>query len=427
MKLKTEFLLPVLVCWPVSGLAGQWLLQPDFHYNQRYTDNLRMQIQPRRDNLITTISPALTMGYLAENQELRGSFRWNELIYHGESELNLSEKISNLTHRYSGERFRTDITLQHAIQSVINQQLDIFSPIAVQVQIPRHTSSVAPQFTFNVTERDELSLGFNYTEVTFDRDQNLTNLQFSDFDNKSYSAGWVHALTERLSINSRGEYSLFNSSSESSVQQFVQVLPGIFLPFQGVSSFSQASTTINFLIGAQYKFDELTQISASGGLRNMTNQVQSEFVSPLGAQRTETSRTDTGRMLNLNLERKLEQGSFNLTADQQLNPATAGFQQTTTRFSGGLRYNLHERWSASLSASYQLSDARLIAAGQNQNFSQSVYVFNPGVHWQWTPEINLDLSYRLMQQDFQFLNQTATSNDIQLQFSYQPQINRQVK
>jgi hypothetical protein len=140
----------------------------------------------------------------------------------------------------------------------------------------------------------------------------------------------------------------------------------------------------------------------------------------------------SGHVFSLSLNRKTDWGSFSANAGQQLNPSSSGNQQQTTNFSGNLIYNLNERWSTSLTASYLISEATQNFNTTNNNNTtidntRTVSTLTPNLRWRWTPEINLDLSYTYRQQDFSFLNDSAIGNNLQLQFSYQPQINRQVK
>ena len=442
MKIKTEFLLPALVLFSNHCQAFDWLLQPDFSATERYTDNLRMQITPTRDNLITTLSPGLLLGYIAENQELKTSFKWNELIYHGESELDFSEKIANASHQFNAERFKTDLSAQYAEQSSINTQLDPEGSGNLQIQVPRTTRSVSPGVTYNLTEQNAVQLGYNYVDVKFDTTESLAdNLGFSDYDNQQFSATFIHTYSERLSFNLTGAYSKFNSSNDSSRSSSFNLFG---LPFNQLSttSYQQSSTTLFYQAGLQYLFDEQTQFSLSAGMRETENKTrylqtvsydpQSPLLTLFGIQNSSNEFNDTstasGHVFSANLTRNSEWGGFTLNAGQQLNPSSSGSQQQSTTFSANLRYNLSERWTTGVTASYLMSESTS-TLNNNSNISnnRTYTTLTPNIRWRWTPEINLELSYSYRQQEFDALGQTAIGNNLQLQFSYQPLINRQVK
>jgi hypothetical protein len=437
MKIKTDFLLPALVLFSSNSSALDLLFKPDFSFKERYDDNVRMQVNPKNSNLISTISPGLMMGYLADDNELRTKFKWNELIYSEDSELDFSEKVANVNHLFQRDWFRTDLGASYAEESSINTQLDLSGSGNLQFLIPRTTKSVDPSITFNLSETNSLQLGFSYLDVTYKRQANLSvNRYYSDYSNQQFSATFTHIYSERLSFNFTGAYSEFDSPSTSSVgvaeraQLFGVVFP-IFPRLEpGKTESSQIQKTQFYQIGTQYAYDEKTQISLAAGIRNINSEFSSRtiFDNPvfLPTESSQSSST-SGKVYSANLTRNFEQGTLNLSATQQLNPASTGTQQQTTSFSARGRYNLDERWSTGLSASYLISKSVTNFNGSSAANNRNYATLSPNIQWRWTPEINLDLSYTYRQQVYESLNQTAIGDSVQLQFSYQPQINRQVK
>jgi hypothetical protein len=437
MNRKTDFLLPAMLLLSSNAYALDWLFEPDFSFKERYEDNLRMQINPTRSNLISTLSPGLMLGYLADDNELRTNFKWNELIYHGQSELDFSEKLADISHRYQAERFKTDLAAQYAEQSSINTQLDLTGSGDIQTQVARTTRSIAPTVTYNLTERNALQFGYNYVDVAFDRKGNLqNNLSYSDYSNQQYSATAIHTYSPRLSFNLSGSYSAFDSGSDSvstlNFPNFTRVGNYLVAPgsYQTTSTFSQKSTTFNYQAGLQYAFSEQMQLSLSAGIRN--TETQSSFVRKFSGTDIEIanssqSSSKSGHVFSASLNRISEWGSFSLSAGQQLNPASTGSQQQSTTFSAGAKYNLSERWAAGINASYLMTESASTVNNNNVSNNRTYATLSPNIRWRWTPEINLDLSYTHRQQEYQSIGQTAIGNSVQLQFSYQPQINRQVK
>jgi hypothetical protein len=432
MKIKTEFLLPALVLFSTDGYALDWLFKPEFSFKERYDNNVRMQINPKNSNLISTISPSVMMGYLADDNELNTRFKWNELIYSTDSALDFSEKLVNLSHKYQGERFKTELAASYAEESAINNQLDptVIDPTqineagGVQLLVPRNTRSIAPTITYNLSEKNSVQLSYSYLDVTFERAQNLiNNIFYSDFTNQQYSVTGTHAYTERLSFNLTGAYLLYESANES---------PGLAFGFVPITSgFSQKTTTLTYQAGVQYLFDEQTQLAISAGIRDTTAE-SSQFTSstnpsPLLNTQSFFSRSTMGNVFSASLNRKSEWGNVSLSAGQQLNPASNGNQQTSTTFSAQGRYNLTERLTTGISANYLLSEFISTLDNNNVSENRTFITLSPNIQWRWTPEINLDLSYSHRQQGFDSINQSITGDVVQLQFSYQPQINRQVK
>ncbi|WP_240348269.1 TonB-dependent receptor [Methylomonas sp. EFPC1] len=410
------------------------LFKPEFSFKERFDDNVRMQIHPKHSNFISTLSPGVMFGYLADDNELNTRFKWNELIYSSDSALDFSEKLVNLSHKYQSERFKTDLAASYAEESSINNQLDptVIDPTqineagGVQLLVPRNTKSVSPTVTYNLNEKSSLQLGYSYQDVAFDRAQNLTNIfNYSDYSFQQYSATASHAYTERLSFNLTGAYSEYESANQR---------PGTVFGFPVTSGFSQKSTTITYQAGLQYMFNEQTQLALSAGIRDTTTD-STQFTYfrdttipfPL-SQQSSLSRNTVGNVFSASLARKSDWGNFSLSAGQQLNPASTGQQQTSTTFSARGRYNLTERLSTGINANYLLSESISTFSNDTSRSNNRTFItLSPSVQWRWTPEINLDLSYSYRQQVYESNNQTITGDSVQLQFSYQPQINRQVK
>jgi hypothetical protein len=435
MKFNSKLLLPALAVFSGNCQAFDWLFEPKFAANERYTDNLRMQINPARDNLITTLSPGVLLGYMAENHAFNANLNWNELIYHGESELDFSEKLANLNHQFTGERFRTDLSAQYAEQSSINTQLDLDGSGNLQVQVPRTTRSIAPSLTYNLSERNALQFSYNYVDVAFDRTEALANnLSYSDYDNQQFSATFIHTYSEALSFNFTGSYSKFVSASDSTTN-----FRNFFTNGSVSTSYEQNSTNFLYQGGLQYQFDELTQLAASVGMRQTENEthysqrvVYDLEIPFLGIENSlqeinTPPSSASGHVFSLSFNRKTEWGKISAEAGQQLNPSSSGSQQQTTSFSGNLVYNLSEYWSTGINASYLLSESTSVLNSRNTSNNRTYQTLTPYLRWRWTPEINIDMSYSYRQQKYDFLEDAAISNNLQLQFSYQPQINRQVK
>ena len=287
-----------------------------------------------------------------------------------------------------------------------------------------------------MTEKNAIQLGYSYLDVTFD---SAPNLGYSDYDNQQYTATLIHNYSDRLSFNLTGAYSDFNSSYDLSSNTNLLVFR---IPTEQNYSTSYAQTSTSFLYqaGLQYLFDEKTQFSISAGMRdteNTTRQIQTVFYNPEIApiavndsQAIEDTSNTSGHVFSANLSRKTEWGNFAVNAGQQLNPSSSGTQQQSTTFSGKVFYALDERWTTGLDATYLTTESTSGSEsfGINQESNNRTYItISPNLRWSWTPEVNLVLTYSYRQQDYDSTNQSAVSNNLQLTFSYQPQINRQVK
>jgi len=452
MNLKMKRLLPIMVVLSDTCQAIDWLFEPDIRVKERYSDNVSMQSNPDSiiSSMITTLSPSILLGYQAEDNELKTHFNWNQLLYHNASFLDFSEKLLDLNHRYRGERFSTSLAAAYYEQSSINTQLlDPTLAFSSDVLVPRFTRSVSPGVTFLLTEKNSLQFDYSYQDVTFDRPKSLLSLRYSDYTNQQFSATLTHAYSERLSFNLVGAYSLFDSSTSISEN----LLPITFVDINGLpfpiplpepsnpsttTNYEQKSKNFFYQAGLRYAFDELTQLSLSAGMRHTDNKTHTDTIISFDpeypgfglANRTSTNNRSSkaiGHVFSADLNRKGEWGNIALSASQQLNPSSSGSQAQTTLFTVMGNYNLSDRWTTGINAKYRISEYTSVFSGLNTRYNSTYTTVTPRIRWRWTPEINLELSYTYAQREYTSSHQTSVGNNVQLQFSYQPEINRQVK
>lgn len=219
---------------------------------------------------------------------------------------------------------------------------------------------------------------------------------------------------------------------------FVCTLPlGSFrCSLPGTEAYSQDSGTTSIQIGADYEFLEKWLLSVSTGIRDSNNN-STVIISPsntslASSQGGPQSSSTNGKIYSASLSKSFEKAKINLSANQQLNPASTGTQQQTSSLVASASYQLDERWSTNVNGSYLVADA--VYAGATNNSSSSLMAFNrtlttlsSSLSWKWTPDINLQLSYTYMDQNYVLYHQTAIANNVELQFIYQPSINRLVK
>lgn len=437
MNPNKGLLLPALLVCSGDCLALDWLLKPEFSTSERYDDNITMQVVENAviDSLITTLSPGVLLGYQTEHDDLKTRFKWNELIYHNQSDLDFSEKMLNTSYLFQGERFKTGLDGSYNEQSSINTQLDDAGSGRLLSRLtPQTTRSISPNILFNLSERNSLQLVYNYQDVAFQRPAGLTNLNYMDYNSQQLSATGYHVYSPRLTLNLTGSYSLFESGGTSLTT--ISATTPSESPVVLNQFFSQKSTTFFYQAGMQYAIDELTQLSLAAGMRNTTNDTQQYYSDPItGEIITEgflapyrsSGDAASGHVFSASFNRTTEWGNFSFNAGQQLNPSSSGQQQQTTNFSAQARYNITERLNTGLSISRLISESSSTLRRSSQSFNRTFTTVSPNIQWRWTPEINLQLSYSHREQEYTDTQQSAAGNNIQLMFSYQPQINRQVK
>ena len=443
MKFKTERFLPLLLVFTGNAYALDWLLNPEFGFTERYADNIRMQVVPHKTNFVTTLSPSLMAGYVADDNELQAKFNWNELIYSDETALDFSEKIASINHTFHSERWKTNFTGIYGYQSSITTFSEIGaqgSAVGVGVVIPRYTRSLAPEVTYQLSEKNSLDLNGYYADITYG--YNPTNtLGYSPYTSEMLNLTFNHRYSDKLSLNSTLGYSIYDTSKTINEPNYLG-----YSGFPSSLFYSQKSNTVTAQVGLQYAFSEQLIFTAGGGIRDSsTHSIDNYNVAGLSCnilaenipfagstpyKCTTINSTTSGKVYNASLRRDFESGNLSLSYNQQLNPSSTGSQQQTQAFSFSSNYELSDRWKVGFIGSYTKTTA---VAGFLSNVNSYAYLnrdlisVSPNLQWQWTPDIHMQFTYTYMDQHYLLLNQTAVANSLQFQFIYQPQINRQVK
>ncbi|MDD4913461.1 MAG: hypothetical protein PHW13_00315 [Methylococcales bacterium] len=417
-----------------DGYAFDWIYQPEIDVTQRYTDNLRMQLQPTRSNLITTLSPSFILGYLAAENELQVKLNWNQLLYDDQTSLNFSERIASFTHTYRNEKWITTLTGRYGYESSLASQLGVNGSGNLTTQVPRESETIKPDVIYRLTETNSLEFTGSYTAVNF---ASHPSTGYFDYTNSTLNAIATHRYNEKLSFNFNTGYTIYDAGNTIDTGNYLGISS---LPVE--YTYKQNSKTLSYQLGFSYQFDERTLISGSAGLRdsnsksNIANQVPGlncSHLSPLltcpDSYETVTSTTN-GKLYSASVKRDLEKGIINISYNQQLNPASTGSQQQTSQISASLDYNVSERWNTGFNYTYLISDyvAGLYTSSAYVNLNnRTLNMISPNIKWKWTPEMYFQLSYTYMDQNYTLQNLNAVGNNMQLQFIYQPQINRQVK
>lgn len=433
MKMKTDFLLPVLLLFTGNSYALDWLAEPGFGFSERYSDNLRLLVNtiPHHDNFVSTISPSLMLGYIADDNELKTNFHWNQLVYHGESDLDYSEKTVSLNHIFQAERWKTGLMAKYSDESSLTGQLDVNGSGQISTQVPRFTKSIAPEFTYFLSEKDSLLFSYNYTNLVFGKH---LSIGFSDYHTNQADVTLNHKYSQQLSLNARVGYSTYDAANNS----FARLRKSTF-PFEFENTelaYTRSQTTYNYQVGLQYAFTEKMTISANIGMNDVST-TSSNILKFLTCRTGPGSCPDvgtpqpfsnTGNTYSLAFYRLFEHGDLSLNANQQLSPASTGSLQNTSQINATANYHIDDRWTAGINGYYLKSE--IVGGSVNSGLgaiNRNLTSISPNIQWKMTQDINIQLSYSYLDQILTSTNQSANSNSLQLQFFYQPPINHQVK
>ncbi len=417
--MKKDFLVPVMLCASFSCQANDYFFQPLISSSERYTSNLLLR-PTSTGNWISKLSPGLNAGLRTENVDLKSNFTWNQLFYTNDTALNISEQLFNVD--YAHRRGR----LQWGLDGSFNNQSSLNSLSTVQglafTQVMAKQLNIAPTVSYSLNELSSLTFNYSYSNTNYEKSSSsfLTN-----YDYQQVSSTYKQLYTEHDTLNATLSGSRYKN------------------PTQGRTMFNEVAQ-----LGWQHSFSEQLVSFVSAGINYSQTELQSlvpqlRFVglSPQGTpvyfdpgigfttqqqyQSVNINTNGIGGVFQASIQKSFEKGSISLVGSQNQTPTNQGLQ-TQTQLTINTTYNIYERLTSGLSTGYSLYK---MPAQQNSQFTndRTLASVNPNINWKWTPEINVGLSYSYRQQDFKNSPQASVDNGVQLQFTYQPQTNNQVK
>ncbi len=418
--------LSFLIVMAVAGncQSADYFFEPKFSTSERYDTNISMRRDPPQDNWITTLSPGVNFGMRHENGQLSSNFTWNQLFYTNQSELNIDEQLFGLDYQHTQERFSWKLNGGYSNRSSLSTEQEETGTGILFRQVMRKQISVTPSVSYALSEQSSLALDYSFEDTTYEKNQNTFFL--SDYDYHQFSGTFNHIFTERDKFNlnlssSRYKTPVQNQTAFNHVAQvgwehsFNEQL--ITYVSAGLN-YSQTESTVELLIpGFFFGIPVFYDPETRSPFDPKTGRVMRE-------QRYKTIENDSlGYVYRAFIQKTFERGSVSLTGSQNQTPNAQGLQTRTGVSLIGV-YAINERWTTGLNGSYSINE---ITGQQSSRFNRAYYTISPNINWKWTPEINLSLSYTFRQQEFENSSQPSQGNIVQLQFNYQPQINRQVK
>lgn len=414
--MKNSFLVPLTLCASITCQAGEYFFEPVFSTNERYDSNIFMRQTPLQDNWISTLSPGVNLGMRHENGKLKSNFTWNQLFYTNQSELNIDEQLFNLDYQHKHERLEWSLSGSYNNQSSINTESTTSGLLFTQLM--RKQLSLTPSATYSLTALSSLSFDYSYNNTKYEKNSN--NVFFSDYDYHQASGTFNHLYTERDKLNATLSSSLYKTKTQTTYNNVAQLgwqhsfSEQLITYVSAGMNYSQVDSQSTIPLPPRF-FLGNTPVFFDAATNSLTLQQQFETVN--------TKKTAFGQVYRASIQKSFERGSVSLVGSQNQTPTSLGLQ-TQMQLTTNTAYAINERWNSGLSAGYTKSD---ITGQTNSPYNSTYYSLSPNINWKWTPEINLGLSYTYQQQEFQSTNQLSQGNTVQLQFSYQPQINHQVK
>ena len=358
--------------------AAEWSLSGTVDPSLEYDDNIFMRNTKKLGDYHATMRPTLKVMHQLEHTETSLSTGYVIDRYDALSELDTENPFVSLSTQYNTQRSQWGLDINYTENTSRSDAADDTGDF--ETNSISTTESISPSFSYQLTEKDSLSVNARYTE----REYSTTD--FSNSKNRQLSANWQHQFTERF--NGGVSFSVNNNKSKS------------------LTSFTD-DDTYNFSVTTSYDLSEIWAINGSVGVRELSSERTGDFG-------VVNSNTSTGSSLDLTISYKKNQDTASISLSQSVSPSNSGDVNEQEKIRASWSRDLTENISATIIASFQTTESA-IDDGNDKRENISV---SPSINWMFSPEATLGLSYNYRQQKESEADTDAVSNALMFTLNY---------
>jgi len=422
MFIKTSliciFYLFFLTCHCLAG--PQVEIQPSMTLSTTYDDNIFLNDDYKRSDMITALTPGFDIRIVTDNSRIQTSYAPSFVKFHKypeydnvrhDAQLNFQNRLTDrLKLNFQDSYLRTDEPLDDDFyeEDIVGQNVR-----KSRNTYERNTANISLDYQFG--PRDHWIFGYKhsllenedptednavshgpYTEysywfnvangITLDyeyQDYNYSNEEESeaaedDFYSHSSSITYTHKFSTQTSVN--GQYGITTETNDHD---------------------SDDDCVIHDTsVGISHAFTPHLSISAGTGYYKEVN---------------EGSDDEEGLSYNLGLNKKIERGNLSLRAERGWDQ---GYMEVDERdftrywsISGNANYSLLQHLDAYASLAYREND-------EDNDADEDIYSGKCGLNWQFSQWYFLDLSYEYHQRQSQDPDDDYTDNRVMFQIGY---------
>lgn len=401
-SVSLRFIFAISIGWLIpfcivqAVYAAEWTMTPSLQLGYEQNDNILMTLVPHSTVEGTTVAPKLEAGVQSDLWRVTGTALVARKNYSGEQGLDRDDQTFQLSSQYTGERNTFSIDASRIRDAVISGQL--LDPDVGIVSVPkrRNTTNVNPAWTWSMTERTQIRMEYQLSEVAYVDGQSIG---LYDYQSRTAAVTLTYFSSQQDQLFLMASYSTFHAPSLNVQAQVPTQNLGVISAVESVDS---KTPTLRF--GASHVFSEtLSGTLTVGANRTDTEKViqpcvptlfgydciflaPGPYLNPSVSQLTH----DTGSTYSGNLKKQFEKMSLDLSISHDLAATGAGTQVKADSISLRLERPVTSRLKGVLQAdNYQ---ARALV-DTNASVNRRQYSLRPSVFWQWTRECNLNLGY----------------------------------
>jgi lipopolysaccharide assembly outer membrane protein LptD (OstA) len=397
---------------PCLSHAAAWQLEPSIALEGSYQDNARLKVDKADQDKIysASLSPTLKLARFTDLTTLDGVISLDFIKDWGDIG-RLSDKVprrilSGFSLTRKGElsrlnlrgRYIKDTIFRAANTSEVDDPEQPPTPGSVDEgfgdDVNRQRIDIRPSFTYALTERWQMGLGYQFLRTFFDNPNSLDpRRRLSDFDRHTINGRVSVPITEKNKLVSILSVSRFDSENR----------------FEG----DQERTTDNYALqaGLRHDFDETMSFTLTAGGRYTVFDVTG------GGGEQNDQMNDTGYVARLNAFKKTGFTTFDANLEHNLSPSGVGDQVVTDELNFKIVRNLTEFISVSLFT--RIFQNESIESETSQGNRRSLRM-EPSLSWTLAEAWSLVATYRYQRQKDFGEPDPAEGNSAFLTLIYQP-------
>jgi len=356
--------------------AAEWTITANANPSIQYDDNVLME-EDKQDSFHFAIRPTTVMGHALENSASSISVGYKIDRYMSLSELDTENPFIQAQTQHQTERSEWGLSASYVEDSTRTDAADDTGDFTTQSIVT--TKSIAPSYSYQLTERDSLSVNGSYSE------RNYSTTDYDDNETKSLTTAWQHQYTERLSGGLSA--AVYNYQADGPTR-------------------TSENDNYNLSLTVNYQWTEEWQIDGRIGVRHLKSE-------DTDSARNKEKNTNTGSAFDFSLKKQGEIDSLTIGANRTLSPSSTGEVDEQLGVNINWSRNLSETLTASIRASYQETTSAL----DDSNEKRENINFSPSLRWQFERNVGLDFSYNYRQQN-ESDQDDVDSNAVMLTLTY---------
>ncbi len=423
---------------PGTALATEWSATPNVTLGMLENDNILLTPIPEKSVTALTFTPHLDLGAAEENWQVMGSAELRNYRYWGQSGLDTTDQVYDLSSLYKTERSTWQLNGGNDRESVISGTT--FNPNIgiVHTQTQQTTRTLNPAWTWQASERTQLTLNYQSNIVSYENGLSVGLINYLSRDGTA-TLTYQWSPRDQFTVQIDSAYFKAPQSAVSQLGQtaYVTATPtanGIDLTLEpNPRQISSDSTTDSLLLGITHSFSEtLTGNLAVGGRKTKADStvetcttstpptiIAGQSVDTATCIQTATTiqpENGSGLLYTAGFDKHFERTHLTLSVSRQVSPSGTGTQVQVTAGTLGVSQQVTENLNAIVSlAGYEV---RALSSPTAQFTDRNYFQGGPSLSWNWTENLTVGAGYSYVRQKYLGTPVTAHENSVYLNFKY---------